>query len=127
MSDIHFQKGSFTYIFYCLLVDERFSRASVSDKWYYVEWKQTYFKSWCNFQYLLERTTVSIRLCKRKFFMELLYFKENLRDQVNKIIPRTVLSKFSDLHRLLWTWNTFPDDLTVNYIWNLMFELDMAQ
>ena len=68
-----------------------------------------------------------MRPYKRNFLFEILYLKEKLRGQLKKIIPRTVLSKFSDLHGLLWTWNTFPDDLTVKYIWNLMFELDMAQ
>ena len=83
-SDILFYKGSFRCIFYCLLVEERFRNVNVSHKWYYFDWKRSYFESECNFQYLLERTTVSIRPYKRKFLFELLYSKENLGDQINK-------------------------------------------
>ena len=70
MSDIFFQKGSsFAETFYSLLVERRYCRASVSQKWYYVEWKRSYLDRWLNIEDLLERTAVSIRHLKRTFFL----------------------------------------------------------
>ena len=56
----------------------------VGHKWNYDEQNWSYFGSWCNIQYLLERTSVSIRTYKRNFLFELRYSKDNLADQINK-------------------------------------------
>ena len=44
-----------------LLVESRYSRPSVSYKWYFVECKQSYFDKWYIIQYLLESTAAKTR------------------------------------------------------------------
>ena len=64
------------YILYYIVEEGRYSRISVSHKWYYVEWNRSYFDRWLNIEDLLERTTVSIRPRKRTFFLVKLFKRE---------------------------------------------------
>ena len=64
------------YILYYIVEEGRYSRISVSHKWYYVEWKRSYFDRWLNIEDLLERTAVSIRPRKRTFFLVRLLKRE---------------------------------------------------
>ena len=64
------------YILYYIVEEGRYSRISVSHKWYYVEWKRSYLDRWLNMKDLLEKTAVSIRHLKRTFFSTKLLKRE---------------------------------------------------
>ena len=64
------------YILYYIVEEGTYSRISVSYKWYYVQWKRSYFDRWLNIEDLLERTAVSIRHLNRTFFLVKLLKRE---------------------------------------------------
>ena len=129
LSDIPFKKGSFTCILYYILVEGKYSRTKVSHKSFYDERKLSYFENWCNFQYLLERTAVSIRIYKINILFEIHYSKDNLGDQINKNNCKNILQHVFQFTRALVIYlkNLFWDDLTVKCNGSLMFKLDVAQ
>ena len=67
-----------------ILVKRIYSRTDEAQKLNYDEWNSSQFESWCKFQYMLERTALSMSCYKRKFWFELFYMKDNLGDQINK-------------------------------------------
>ena len=69
---------------------------------------------------MLLRTAVSGTDYKRSILLELLHSKKDLTGKINKIIGITFFSMFSNLHKLLWWWKLFSDNLTVTCIGNLM-------
>ena len=61
-------EGIFNILYY-ILVEGRYCKMKASHKWYYDEWKQSYFEGWSNFQYLMEKTAVSIKRYKKTFYL----------------------------------------------------------
>ena len=72
----------------------------VTQKWNYDEWNSSCFESWCNFQYLLERTAVKLSCYKGNVLVELLYSKDNLADQINE---NDCKNSFQHVFEFKWT------------------------